>query len=879
MAQDMAGRWLAAGFLGGLVAVGGVGVVRHAIDASDLPAAVTLPPRPARIAARGVAPRLLERGAEAAPATRDVRSLDASEARSRRKSEPTVLVASPPADAPHVEGAEPDAAGDRPGAFPADAVEVLPLDRPAASLPPAAMLPVTSGILLVQYQATADEADGHRGEGAAELATERRAPRGGEMGPDADALEWTDGGVGGVPQLDAADGQRRGPVAQWIRDSFEDMRTSRGGVVAFPQRQAAVGGGRLLDRIRSGDRLLGRDRTDGKGARAEHAAAHGWPPSPTLLSGLEHLAKAEPASSAAWAGETGLAVRQVLATGGPGDASAAAALEALAGKVAEGFTLAASTKDPIQAAALRRVVLATQRRQVVWQAARTLLAGDGEESMQGTPLAEASPIEGLSRIVPSLLETLERHEAAANPSDASRAGAILASLDGGGPAAAAFVEAVRGQYAAANVRVAVHQKFVELILPPTRVTSAPVEDTVLGRQVRGSSRVAQSTAVRFKPDDDGISVLLEVRGQVASRTITESGPVALTSRGTSSFTVRKPVTVGEAGLVLGKAVGSASARSQLADIQTNFDGVPIMRSLVRTIARNQHDENLPEANREVTEKIVSRACREVDQQVEPKLVEAAERIRTQAWGPLVRLGLDPTPVALETTDGIAMARLRLAAPDQLAAFTPRPRAPLGSMVSVQVHESAVNNALDRLGVAGRRLALEDLVALLGERIGIEASPPEDLPEDVTVQFAETQPLQVRYRDGLVHVRVALDALESGRRAWHDIVASVTYRPKAQAPQVFLEREGPVHIGGPGRQGRAEIALRAVFGKIFPKERPVALVPESAVADPKMAGLDVLQAVVSDGWLAISIGEGVEQSRPAPAPKVAAPAAPRRGLRR
>ena len=137
-----------------------------------------------------------------------------------------------------------------------------------------------------------------------------------------------------------------------------------------------------------------------------------------------------------------------------------------------------------------------------------------------------------------------------------------------------------GQYAAANVRVAVHQKFVELILPPTRVTSAPVEDTVLGRQVRGSSRVAQSTAVRFKPDDDGISVLLEVRGQVASRTITESGPVALTSRGTSSFTVRKPVTVGEAGLVLGKAVGSASARSQLADIQTNFDGVPIMRSLV-----------------------------------------------------------------------------------------------------------------------------------------------------------------------------------------------------------------------------------------------------------------------------------------------------------
>ena len=45
--------------------------------------------------------------------------------------------------------------------------------------------------------------------------------------------------------------------------------------------------------------------------------------------------------------------------------------------------------------------------------------------------------------------------------------------------------------------------------------------------------------------------------------------------------------------------------------------------------------------------------------------EAAERIRTQAWGPLVRLGLEPTPVNLETSGGIAMARLRFAADDRL----------------------------------------------------------------------------------------------------------------------------------------------------------------------------------------------------------------------
>ncbi len=110
------------------------------------------------------------------------------------------------------------------------------------------------------------------------------------------------------------------------------------------------------------------------------------------------------------------------------------------------------------------------------------------------------------------------------------------------------------------------------------------------------------------------------------------------------------------------------------------------------------------------------------------------------------------------------------------------------------------------------------------------------------------------------------------------MASVTYRPKAADPQLFLEREGPVHIGGPGRQGRAEIALRAVFGKIFPKERPLPLLPEAFVTDPKLADLKVLQAAATDGWLAISVGERPPATARATAPaKVAT--TPSSGTRR
>jgi hypothetical protein len=221
-----------------------------------------------------------------------------------------------------------------------------------------------------------------------------------------------------------------------------------------------------------------------------------------------------------------------------------------------------------------------------------------------------------------------------------------------------------------------------------------------------------------------------------------------------------------------------------------------------------------------------------------------------------RLGLEPTAVALETTTDAATARLRLAAPTQLAAHTPRPRAPENALFSIQVHDSTVNNACSRLGLAGRKMGLEELTRHVCTQLGLPPTIPDDLPEGVEVTFAAVDPVRVECRDGLVHVRVALDALESGRRNnWYEIVAHVAYRPKVSGMQVTLERDGPVQLSGPGQKGRMEFALRTIFGKMFPKERPLPLVPEKLVGNPRFDGVQAVQAITADGWLAIALAPG------------------------
>jgi hypothetical protein len=696
------------------------------------------------------------------------------------------------------------------------------------------------------------------------------------------------------------------PGPAWIDpDSINWIDVPAEAAIARP----AAAQPRLIDRLADrrtesrlpggvADRLRGRLRGEGRLARAlappadvsqadgQIAISDGWPIPDSLLDQLESLADGGNRGIAAWAERTLVALDAALQTAGPADPAAAGPLLSLGESVATGMMAADAAGSPGLASQTRRAALAVARRVAVWRAASAWCvaegigpgaAPDGDIAM----MLGAGPID--SEII-RLLAFIERYESSGGPVDASTVKTAVVRVAGSpAPAAAELARAVSDHYLAPNVRIAVHRAFVERMLPESTVTSGGFQDFILGRPVRGRQTVEQSSAVRFVPHAGEIRMELVINGQVAARSITESGPVTVHSTSQASFSVAKPVHLTSAGLALGQARGTARTRAQLADIETSFDAVPIMGSLVRTIARNQHDDARVEASREASGKIVGRACREVDQQAGPQLEEMAERIRERVWQPLVSLGLDPTPVALETTEDVASLRLRLAADTQLAAHTPRPRAPGDAMLSMQLHETVANNTLSRFGLAGRRLELPALARLVCEKAGLEGSVPDDLPDGVAVTFAAGEPLRVECRDGLVHVRVALDAIESGRRNWYDLVAQVAYKPVAVGPQIYLEREGPVQIGGPGHEGRMEIALRVIFGKIFAKERLIAILPAKVTENPKLAAMRAVQAVATDGWLAIALAEppATMTGQPArPSPTAAAPVpADRRPLRR
>ena len=698
-------------------------------------------------------------------------------------------------------------------------------------------------------------------------------PLPGEPWTDPDGINWSDV-IASPPSFDAD--RRRSWLGDW--------RTEQRGAaprIAEHRGTSSSSSGRLFDRLRGGDRRLPttpvRDANSTMRPDTPSPDISQWPQPIKLEQQLDHLATLSAAGGAGseqvgvWTTRTRSALQGVQDTSGPRDAAADASLLVLGEAVIAGMSLADTTVDVGLATHTRRTALAVARRVAVWRSTAALFASIDRDPQERSPndAAVAMTRQAAGRTVleiARLLDSIERFEVAMNAADAMAVKTSLRSICSFYPTASRPVaRAVEDHYLAPNVRIAVHQHFLEKLLPGATVDTAPFQDTVMGRDVRGTRTVERTTTLRLVPDDDEICFNLEVHGDIASRAVTESGPVSVTARSASAFTVRKPITISSQGLLFGNASGAASNRSHVDNIQTSFDAVPVMGSLVRNMARNQQVESMPEANREVIDKIVSRACREVDTQAEPQFAQMANRVRDRFWMPLVKLGLDPKPVAMQTTPSVATMRLRLAGETQLAAHTPRPRAPSDSMLSLQIHESSVNNALDRLGLAGKRLTLEELIQHVCSQIGVEPTIPEELPEGVSVTFANSQPLRVECRDGLVHVSVGLDAIESGRRDWYDLVAHVAYKPVCSGQQVFLEREGPVQLRGPGHEGRMELALRTIFGKIFPKERPIAVLPEQIAKNEKLADVQAVQAVSSDGWLAITL-----EQRKTPPPVIASP---------
>ncbi|MFH1919513.1 MAG: hypothetical protein ABIP48_06455, partial [Planctomycetota bacterium] len=380
-----------------------------------------------------------------------------------------------------------------------------------------------------------------------------------------------------------------------------------------------------------------------------------------------------------------------------------------------------------------------------------------------------------------------------------------------------------------------------------------VNDRVLGRPVHGRSVTSADVGVRMTPDPNRLRMALVIEGLVSSLTESSAGPATFFNDTQSTYLGVKEMEVGLEGLRFEPAEVVVDNNIRLRSLRTTLDPIPLIGAIAHEYAHSQLDKSRPEVNRDVKRKVAARAKRQIDQEADAQLGKLHGDFKARMLDPLVGLSLEPTMLAAQTAEDRMTMRLRLAADEQLGAHTPRPRAPAGSVVNCQVHESALNNAIEQMQLDGGTFTLAEIRRRTAEIFNrpemLEENPGR---EDVTITFAAEDAVSVRCRDGLVSVCLSIVELSKSPNRWNDFQVRASYRPEINGPSAELVRDGVVSLAASRSIGK-QIVLRGIFSKAFSRQHPWPLTPKRLAADPRMADLKVTQLVIDDGWIGFALG--------------------------
>lgn len=457
----------------------------------------------------------------------------------------------------------------------------------------------------------------------------------------------------------------------------------------------------------------------------------------------------------------------------------------------------------------------------------------------------------------NLLRQIERQEA-----DAIDLGAIdiansVQSLRfADTPDVKAIGDQINTHYRNANIRLAISDAMIQRLLPAIEPQTVPVRATILGSRVRGQSQIKSDLMVQLTPAADRWKLDLKAIGNVRTNSSGFNSGVVVKTLGNAKFNSRTPIEIDLQGIESHDSDVRVQGATRLRGVRSDYDGFPVVGSLVRRIATNRFESVRSQANRISNGQIRMQVQEEIDDRVDEQIDQATQRVTEMVLGPLGSLALNPKVMDLQTTQDRLLARYRLAGDWQLAAFTPRPRAPSSSLMSLQIHQSTFNNLLEQLIPRDRPLSIQELVRHSAETFGQqELDLPEDIPSDVMVQFAKTRPITVEVKDDRLSVTLRVQRLQRGERpALTRFIVRAQYMPQMDGMQAQLVRDGHLRISGPGMSARERLPLRAIFNKVLSPNRAITLTVPKVAKHPAMADLAISQLELRDGWIAMAVSE-------------------------
>lgn len=431
----------------------------------------------------------------------------------------------------------------------------------------------------------------------------------------------------------------------------------------------------------------------------------------------------------------------------------------------------------------------------------------------------------------------------------------------GDPADQAVAAEINTHYRNANFRLAVSERLLNRMIPVLPATAMPVSENVQGARVSGQSHVTNQIRVSLVPDANRWMLNLETDGHVQSDTVARTKSFRILNQGEARFQVLKRLAIGRDGIDSShRPVSSSSANQFVVDVQSNFDNLPILGWMARKLAVKKLKEKAPETDRLFREKVETSAESLVQQELETQLVKIRQSAYTHLFQPLMAMDLEPEPLQMATTENQVVMRYRLAGRDQMAANTARPRDSGNSLLSFQMHQSSLNNAIAKIGLNGNVFTVDELKAHLRQVLGTEqigSNDEEDSQRQAEFGFAHFDPIRIDFKDDRLKITLNLRSLQidDDGKTWKNLSLTVAYKVNVNGMQIQLEQDDlGTRIRGKKLRLGDKAAMSTVMRVVFEQQYQLNALPKGIKEKLGGSPLRVSQLVISNGWLGVSIDD-------------------------
>ncbi len=416
-----------------------------------------------------------------------------------------------------------------------------------------------------------------------------------------------------------------------------------------------------------------------------------------------------------------------------------------------------------------------------------------------------------------------------------------------------------------NLRVLVSEAFLNRLMSQNRVEQGPVNDFILGANVYGNQITNTAVDVDLKPSSNSVRFDLRLNGNINSNTQGVTPQATVYTIGNHTFNARKEINFDGQTFSTMPATIAVSPRNTTTGISTQMSGIPIIGRIAQRIATDQVEAKRGEAESIAAGRVQDNVLPRFNQDVDRSFAEQGDKLNREVFSGLRATKLFPDTYNYQSTDQLMTMNARVMSPHQIGGDLPDSRLMSVTGATALVHETALNNAIDQMDLAGQTVTEAELKAKIEAFLTKALNRPYKFQAETPVEatdedekalngiiFAAVDPIRIRVTNDELTIVIRAGFKQEGKEDIPTREITVPISLEAAGNQILAKRGNVIVAAAEGQGGG--VAINAVVRKKIQSVLPDRAVDSKIeIKTPeKIVISHVTKIKLVDGWLVINI---------------------------